>query len=158
PTPAAGTAITVREATERMVQLSDNTCAVLLGDYVGWPRMRDDLREIGIDQTEFWPEVTTTAVDVARLFRLIGPHQAGDREASEAMLAILLGQRRNDRLPQGLPDGVPIGHKTGDLAGVTHDAGIVVAPFGRYVIVVLSEGGSVRTFAELARVSYAALA
>ncbi len=157
-TPAAGTRITVRQALERMIQVSDNTCAVLLGDYVGWTRMRDALREIDIRDTEFWPEVETTAEDVARLLYLIGTDQAVDREASEDMLDILLGQQWNDRLPKGLPPNVRIGHKTGEYDGYLHDAGIVCAPFGRYVIAVLSQGGSPRVFAELARLVHAYLA
>lgn len=158
PTPAAGDELTVRAALERMIQVSDNTCAVLLGDLVGWARMREALREIGIRDTEFWPELTTTAEDVDRLLTLIGAGQAVDRAASAEMLDILLGQRWNDRLPQGLPDGIRIGHKTGELPGILHDAGIVVAPFGRYTIVVLSEGGNRATFIELARQVHAYLA
>jgi beta-lactamase class A len=51
----------------------------------------------------------------------------------------LLGQRINDRLPVGLPPGVPIAHKTGNLPGLAHDAGIVYAPEGPYIVVVLTE-------------------
>jgi hypothetical protein len=44
----------------------------------------------------------------------------------------------NDRLPEGLPIGTPIAHKTGDRRNWAHDAGVISAPRGDVVIVVLS--------------------
>jgi beta-lactamase class A len=41
------------------------------------------------------------------------------------MLYILLQQQLNARLPLFLPYGVPCAHKTGTLAGIRNDAGIL---------------------------------
>ncbi len=47
-------------------------------------------------------------------------------------------QRINNRLPAGLPAGTSIAHKTGDLDGYVHDAGIVYGPKTDYLIVMTS--------------------
>ena len=45
------------------------------------------------------------------------------------MLAHLLAQQVNDRIPQGLPEGTQCAHKTGDLLGLCcADVGIVFTP------------------------------
>src|SRR5690606_14850364 len=44
-----------------------------------------------------------------------------------------------DAIPQGLPDGTMVAHKTGTLADYLHDAGIVFAPGGDFVLVVMTE-------------------
>ena len=55
------------------------------------------------------------------------------------MLETLLGQQRADRIPAGLPEGTEIAHKTGRLDLFSHDAGIVQAPAGPFVLVLLTE-------------------
>ena len=47
----------------------------------------------------------------------------------------------SDRIPAGLPPGILVAHKTGDITAVAHDAAIVY-PTGRkpYVLVVLTRG------------------
>jgi len=57
------------------------------------------------------------------------------------MLAILERQTVNDRIPAGLPPGMRVAHKTGEITGIRHDAAIVFAapPF---VLVVLTRGAS----------------
>jgi Beta-lactamase enzyme family/D-alanyl-D-alanine carboxypeptidase len=59
--------------------------------------------------------------------------------ASQRMLDLLSGQQQSDRLPAPLPLDVRIAHKTGELPKLRHDAGIVFAPSGAYVLVVLVE-------------------
>ena len=57
------------------------------------------------------------------------------------MLAILLAQEFNEKIPAGLPPGTRVAHKTGEITAVSHDAAIVY-PAGRkpYVLVVLTRG------------------
>jgi len=84
---------------------------------------------------------TTTARDLEIILRAIEEGKAGTPEATRAMRDILLAQEFNDRIPAGLPPGVPVAHKTGDITAVLHDAAIVYPP-GRkpYVLVVLTRG------------------
>src|SRR5207253_1497441 len=59
--------------------------------------------------------------------------------ASERMLDLLSRQQHNDRLPVPLPLNIRLAHKTGELPKLRHDAGIVQAPGGAYVVVVMDE-------------------
>jgi beta-lactamase class A len=57
------------------------------------------------------------------------------------MRQILLAQEFNEKIPAGLPSGVRVAHKTGEITAHSHDAAIVYPP-GRspYVLVVLTRG------------------
>jgi hypothetical protein len=54
------------------------------------------------------------------------------------MVARLARQQINDRLPAALPEGVVVAHKTGNLPGLTHDAGIIFTPSGPRVVVAMT--------------------
>jgi beta-lactamase class A len=67
----------------------------------------------------------STPRDMTRLLTMIFRGEVVDRAACDAMLHILLQQQLNGRLPLFLPYGVPFAHKTGTLAGIRNDAGIL---------------------------------
>jgi beta-lactamase class A len=83
-----------------------------------------------------------------------GPAEAPDPGANEpvaapaishrgaaAMIEVLEAQEFNDKIPAGLPPGTTVAHKTGDITGIHHDAGIVFPPGeAPYVLVVLTAG------------------
>jgi beta-lactamase class A len=73
------------------------------------------------------------------LMSRIAGGEAVSRAASQAMLAILSGQRIRDAIPAMLPPGLVVAHKPGDIDKVHHDAGIVLGP-RPFVIVVLVRG------------------
>jgi beta-lactamase class A len=80
---------------------------------------------------------------VAKLFEGIYDGNLLTPDMNKIVTDALLAQTVNDRLPVGLPAGVQIAHKTGDLEGVAHDGGIVYTKeFGDYIIVVLSDSDS----------------
>jgi len=61
-------------------------------------------------------------------------------EASREMVEILKQQKFQDVIPARLPQEVIVAHKTGALAQLHHDSGIVFLPDGRkYVLVMLSK-------------------
>ena len=84
---------------------------------------------------------TTTARGLLELFDALGSGRAAGPEATREMLDILRGQEFNDAIPAGLPEGVPMAHKTGWITAVDHDGGLVY-PAGEkpYVLVVLTSG------------------
>ena len=55
------------------------------------------------------------------------------------MIEMLKRQKFNDAIPAGVPAGMPVAHKTGNITRIHHDAAIV---YGRrpYVLVVLVRG------------------
>jgi beta-lactamase class A len=84
---------------------------------------------------------TTTARDLAIILRAIEEGKAASPAATHEMLAILLAQEFNEKIPAGLPPGTRVAHKTGEITAVSHDAAIIY-PTGRkpYVLVVLTRG------------------
>jgi len=82
----------------------------------------------------------TSANDLLVLFEKIAEGKAVNPKADSSMIKILLEQKHNDMIPAKLPSEVKVAHKTGSIAGVLHDSGIVFLPDGRkYVLVILSK-------------------
>jgi beta-lactamase class A len=103
----------------------------------------------------------TTARDLAIILRAIEDGKAGSPEATREMKEILLAQEFNEKIPAGLPPGVRVAHKTGEITAHSHDAAIVYPP-GRspYVLVVLTRGiqdgsKSSRLIADISSIVYA---
>ena len=80
----------------------------------------------------------TSAKDVSNLLEKI---HNGEIDNSEDMLKLLKAQTRRSKIPSGVPDGVTVANKTGELGDVQNDAAIVYSG-GDYVIVTLSKGVS----------------
>jgi len=138
----AGTELTLDQALEAMITISDNGAALALWHVLGPENINATLRNIGI--TDFhvfldWNEDNVaTPRAVGTLLTLLAKRQLVSAAASDRMLARLERQQINDRLPAGLPQGVVIAHKTGNLPGLTHDAGIIYTPAGPRVVVAMT--------------------
>jgi beta-lactamase class A len=135
----AGSEITVLEALEAAIVISDNATAYLLGDLVGWHQLDETLHDLGATSTQFsWDELPTTAADIALILEAITCSDGVTDEHSQLMLDFLSSQTINNRLPLFLPDDAVVAHKTGNWSDANHDAGIVYGPDAVYVISVLS--------------------
>src|SRR5439155_23798874 len=104
----------------------------------------------------------TSPGDVAHLLASVARGEAVNGAASQRMLDLLGAQQHNDRLPAPLPLNVRVAHKTGELPGLRHDAGIVFAPSGKYVLVAMvddapSESEARAAIVDISRSVYAAL-
>jgi beta-lactamase class A len=104
---------------------------------------------------------TTTAAALAGLLERMARGKAVDAAASAQMVAILKRQTFSEAIPAGLPPGIPVAHKTGEITRIHHDAAIVYArrPF---VLVILVRGIEERDkssalMAEITRILYQAL-
>ena len=84
---------------------------------------------------------TTTARDLAVIMRAIEEGRTIAPADRLQMLDILHAQEFNDKIPAGVPKGVRVAHKTGEITGHSHDAAIVSPPDRKpYVLVVLTRG------------------
>jgi beta-lactamase class A len=142
----AGTTLTIDEALEEMITYSDNGSALALLRVYGAPATNAALAAAGIkgfhiaensDQDHM-----VTARALGTYFDLLATRRLISPAASDRMLARLARQTINDRLPRDLPTDVTVAHKTGDLVGLIHDAGVIQAPDGPRIAVVLTSGGS----------------
>ena len=124
---------TVEQCVHDMIVVSDNTCGSAGLRLVGRGALDDDLRRDGFRHTTLSSPQETSADDVARL--LVEAHSD---PARAELYRLLQDQQVDDRLPQGLPPGTPIAHKTGDIRHYAHDAGVITTPSGDVLLAVLS--------------------
>lgn len=139
----AGTELTLDEALEAMITISDNGAALALWHVLGADNINATLRAAGINDFHVfvsWGEDDNVATPraIGTLLTLLAKRQLISAAASDRMLARLKRQQINDRLPAGLPAGVVVAHKTGNLPGLTHDAGIIFTPSGPRVVVAMT--------------------
>lgn len=134
--------ISVDDAVEKMITVSDNTTALLLSSKASLSNVRRFLTEYGLSGSKLGTKDTepmTNAYDTALFFRKLYQGEIIDREYSDKMIDILKRQRLNSKIPKYLPDDVLPAHKTGELDGYSHDAGIVYTDNGNYILVVLTK-------------------
>ena len=138
----AGTQLTLDEALEAMITISDNGAALALWHILGGANVDVTLQKAGIgdfhvalDESEdHW----ATPRAIGMFFTLLARRQLISPAASDRMLARLERQQINNRLPAQLPAGVVVAHKTGNLVGATHDAGIIYTKSGPRVVVAMT--------------------
>ncbi len=163
-----GTKRSIADLAYDMIISSSNLATNVLIELVDAKKVTQSMREFGAPAIQVLRGVedikafdlgrnnTTTAYDLMVIFEKLAKGEAVSKEASMAMIAILLDQKFNDIIPALLPKEVKVAHKTGSIMGVHHDSGIVFLPDGRkYVLVLLSK--ELKNFDEgtslLARVS-----
>ena len=135
----AGTVMTIDEALEAMITLSDNGTALALWHSLGPDNINATLQRLGLTgfhiANDDDDDNTATARVIGQYFTLLAQHKLVSAAASGRMLARLERNQINDRLPAELPAGTIVAHKTGNLGFVTHDAGIIYTPQGARVVV-----------------------
>jgi len=130
-----------------MIQLSDNSAANALITQFSFERINATARRAGLMHTHLrrhfldysaivhHHENVTTAADMGRLLYAIergsreGLRTVASSQSCRRMIEIMLGQTDRDKIPAGVPAGVPIANKTGEVDGVRNDVAIV-DPFG----------------------------
>jgi beta-lactamase class A len=153
-----GNTITIGKLARAMIEQSDNTASNVLISYLGMDRIAETIHHAGLTRTQLHrhfmdvnaivhhSENLTTARDMGTLLYAI---ERGSREgvrtvASPAscrhMIDILLRQEDHDKIARGLPPGVPLANKTGEIDGVRNDIAIV-DPYGDtpYILAVLTK-------------------
>ncbi len=99
--------------------------------------------------------------DFAELLTMLWKGEILDRNWTDYCLGVLARQKYNTRIPRLLPRGTRVFHKTGTLAGIVNDAGIVeIAPGNQVAVVVfirdIPEGQEDRAQDLIGRVARAA--
>ena len=153
-----GNSISIRKLANAMIEQSDNTASNVLINFLGMDRIAATIASAGLRRTQLHrhfmdpnaiahhSENLTCARDMGMLLYAIerGAHEALYTVASprscRRMIDILLRQEDRDKIARGLPKGIPLANKTGEIDGVRNDIGIV-DPFGEkpYIIAVLTK-------------------
>lgn len=116
---------TVEEAMIRIGRISDNFAAIMLGNKIGWDKVQSLALELGAKNTSIQDPIQTSAEDIALFFKKLYRREIVSIKISEEVEKYLSLNQLNNRIPAGVPDGVRVIHKTGELSGVRHDGGIV---------------------------------
>jgi beta-lactamase class A len=155
-----------------MVTLSDNTATNVLIDRLGMPAVNARIQALGLASTKLRRHMMDTAAarrgdenvaspdDLVRLLQaMAGPHGAENDRERMAAAVDLLKLPKDSRLRRGLPDGVAVADKPGELVGVRVDAGVVFAKNRPYAFVVMTtylkaEPEGERAIEEMSRAAY----
>ncbi len=142
-----GTRFTVRDLIVPMIQVSDNTAANMLIDAFGFERINAVIRNAGMRNTQLkrhfldysavvrHMDNRTTPADMAHLlFELERAVREGVRtvaapDSAKSMIGVMLGQTDRATIPAGVPRGVAVANKTGELSRSRSDVAIV-EPYG----------------------------
>jgi beta-lactamase class A len=135
-----------------MIIVSSNLATNIIIELVDAKKVTQSMRDLGANDIRVLRGVeddkafaeglinSTTPYDLMIIFEKMANGETVSREASDAMIDILMDQRFNTIIPAKLPRDVKVAHKTGSINGVHHDSGIVFLPDGRkYVLVILSK-------------------
>jgi beta-lactamase class A len=120
-----------------MIIVSDNTATNLLIDALGLETIQRTIAALGLANTKVQRYLmdmasaalgldnVVSAADVARLLMRLATSDGLPREHTEAMLEILKGQQHREKLAGELPEDAVVASKSGEIEGVSHDAGII---------------------------------
>lgn len=144
---------TLGELVRRMIVRSSNLATNLLIEKVGATNVTDLMRRLsaydiqvlrGVEDVKAYEAGLNNRVsarDLLLLYRALLDGSTFSTGSREQMLEILQAQEFNEKIPAGLPAGVPVAHKTGDITGIHHDAAIVFPPGEKpYILIVLTAG------------------
>jgi beta-lactamase class A len=148
--------LTVGQAMDAMLAVSDNAAAVLLQDLAGSGNVNAAIEALGLEHSGLFEDgLPVTAADLGLLMEAIAVGKAVSPEASADMITLLDHDVFENGLVAGVPEGTRVARKTGNWSDATHVAGIVFAPSGPYVFVALTSNGYERSVIEaLSRVTY----
>ncbi|MBV9647298.1 MAG: serine hydrolase [Candidatus Eremiobacteraeota bacterium] len=141
-----------------MIDQSDNTASNRLIDVLGFEQVNETARACGLHDTTLkrhfmdvhamlhHSENVSTPRDIGTLLYQIergwreGLRTVASPRSCRHMIDILLGQEDRDKIVRGLPPGVPVANKTGEITNVRNDAAIV-DPLGGspYILVVFTK-------------------
>jgi beta-lactamase class A len=148
---AVGRTMTLRQLCEAMITVSSNFAANLLIERLGVENIRSTVARLGAtgmqvlrgveDQKAYDKGLnnTTTARGLMVLLERLGRGQVVDAATDAQMIDMLKRQKFKDAIPAGLPEGVAVAHKTGNITNIHHDAAIVYSA-RPYVLVLLVRG------------------
>jgi len=146
-----GKTMTLEDLNRQMITVSSNFATNLLIDRLGVKNVQATVESMGAygmkvrrgveDQKAFDLGIIneTSARGLLVLLNAIARGTAVSKSASERMVEVLAGQKFNDGIPQGVPPGTKVAHKTGTITRLHHDAAIV---YGEKpcVLVILTRG------------------
>jgi beta-lactamase class A len=140
---APGSKIKLRDVTDLMITISDNTATNMIIDLLGGiDKVNKDIADLGLTTTHIsnWlPDLEgtnkTSPYELAYLFAKMQNGELISKEARFWMYDMMSRTKTRSLLPMGLEPGSKIFHKTGDIGSMVGDAGIIETLDGKTYIV-----------------------
>jgi len=143
---APGTRYTVLETASKMITISDNTATnMLIARLGGVEVLNQRFRQWGLTSTtlrNLLPDLTgtntTTPKELAELLARVTQGDLLSMQSRDRLFAIMQKTETDTLLPAGLGEGATIAHKTGDIASMVGDVGLIDTPKGdRYIATIM---------------------
>ena len=146
----SGSEISIRELLRLMITESDNTATNILIDLLGFDYINHYIQSNGYHDTILQRKMMDTnainsgrenfssVTDLGNIFTKIYQHKCVNENFDNLMLDFLKAQADTDCFPAALPDKI-IAHKTGALAGLYDDGGIIFDDDRDTVLVIMTE-------------------
>jgi D-alanyl-D-alanine carboxypeptidase (penicillin-binding protein 5/6) len=162
---SGGATFSLRDAIRLMIAYSDNSATNLVLAKIGLPATGEQMEKLGLANTKvhafvFRPNSSiapersrqfglgsTTAAEMIRLLEMLHEKKLVSAEACDEMLGHLRACQ-DKRLSRLLPAGVKVAHKTGSVAAVRTDAGLIESKSGPIAICVLTRNNKDQRWTE----------
>ena len=121
-----------------MINTSSDDSWVLLMQDIGYPRLSDYAKTLGIS---YDPEQNLLApADMARLLEQLATGKLLNAEHTAELLGYMQGTNDEDLIPAALGPGITVHHKYGVVQGYVHDAALLSAGDRSYAVVIYTWG------------------
>lgn len=156
-TPIAGK--DMKTCVDLMIRVSDNTCGIAVGEYVGWQAIDTAVHAAGYNDTVLNLNTgpVTTASDTTHFMAELYQGKLFDAATTDFLKGSLLHQFYRSAIPAGCP-GCTTYNKTGNEDGVAHDSAIVISGGRSYAVTIMSQGGNYSKIAAVERAIQSAMA
>lgn len=146
-----GLNLSIKDLATLMIILSDNIATNILIDLLGMENINQSSKDIGMKDTILQRKMMdgeakkrgldnfTSPIDVLSILDTFISSDELSNESRDKIIDILKRQQCNNKLPVLIDENVEFAHKTGDLPGVEHDAGILLLENTAIIVVVLTK-------------------
>lgn len=141
-----GSRYSLLETATKMIVISDNTATnMLIARLGGIELLNQRFRQWGLANTSLrnlLPDLTgtntTTPKEMAELLARVSQGDLLSMQSRDRLFAIMQKTETDTLLPAGIGDGATIAHKTGDIASMVGDVGLIDTPQGkRYIATIM---------------------
>ncbi|MCA9327056.1 serine hydrolase [Candidatus Saccharibacteria bacterium] len=139
----------VSQCFDAMIVNSDNACGEWLGEQIGWTKLNNMLKGIGLTCTNLSTAWYSCANDESLFLYKLQTGQLLPADQAERLLSVMRRQVYRSGIPAGVSGTVA--DKVGFLYGLLHDSAIVYSPYGTYVLTIMTDGSSWGQIADAAK-------
>lgn len=146
-----GLNLSIKDLATLMIILSDNVATNVLIDLLGMENINQSSKDIGTKNTILQRKMMdgeakkkgldnfTSPIDVSNILEKFLTSYELSNVSRNKIIDILKRQQCNNKLPVLIDKDIAFAHKTGDLPGVEHDAGILFLNNTEIIVVVLTK-------------------